>query len=80
MFAEIYTHYYTGGKLPPAVNGKDPKAFFQKLEASRDSQVVPSDVPPQKSHGFGGGPQAPQTQQKFTPPAPTLPPQFQGGE
>lgn len=44
MFAEIYTHRYSGGAFPAAVNGKDPQAFFRSLEASTDSMVVPSEA------------------------------------
>jgi hypothetical protein len=41
MFAEIYTQKYSGGALPPAVNGKDPAVFFSQLEASADSGPLP---------------------------------------
>jgi hypothetical protein len=40
MWAELYTHKYSRGTLPPAVNGKDPAEFFRKLDASTDSSVV----------------------------------------
>lgn len=40
MWAELYTHKYSRGTLPPAVNGKDPADFFRKLDASTDSSVV----------------------------------------
>ncbi|HJU22717.1 MAG TPA: hypothetical protein VJ891_09420 [Casimicrobiaceae bacterium] len=55
MFAEMYTNKYAGGKVPGASNGKDPETFFKKLEASNDSEIVPSDVPPQKTPGPSGG-------------------------
>jgi len=38
MFAEMYTQKYSGGGLPPAVNGKTPETFFTALEASDDTQ------------------------------------------
>ncbi len=38
MFAEMYTHKYSGGALPDAVNGKTPTTFFAELEASTDTQ------------------------------------------
>ncbi len=36
MFAEVYTRKYSGGGLPPAVNGKDPAVFFTDLERQSD--------------------------------------------
>ncbi len=36
MFAEVYTRKYSGGGLPPAVNGKDPAVFFTELERQSD--------------------------------------------
>src|SRR5690606_9841878 len=41
MLAEIYTNYYSGRQLPPPVNGKEPRDFFQALEASEDSGETP---------------------------------------
>jgi hypothetical protein len=38
MFAEMYTHKYSGGALPATVNGKNPVTFFQEIEASTDTQ------------------------------------------
>jgi len=36
MFAEMYTARYAQMRLPAAVNGKDPAAFFTELENQRD--------------------------------------------
>jgi hypothetical protein len=70
MFAEIYTNKYAGGKTPAAVNGKDPADFFQKLEASKDSQVVPSNVPPAPgTQPSGEGPGATASATPLVPPA-----------
>jgi hypothetical protein len=38
MFAEMYTHKFSGGALPAAVNGKNPTSFFTELENSSDTQ------------------------------------------
>ncbi|MFO0749754.1 MAG: hypothetical protein U1F43_29400 [Myxococcota bacterium] len=87
MFAEIYTLKYTSGVLPGPVNGKDPAAFFQQLEASSDSMLMPSgarsgggapDAPtPTKASGPGGAPPAGGTPAPATlGQAPTKPPDF----
>jgi len=38
MFAEMYTHKYSGGSLPAASNGKTPTSFFAEIENSTDTQ------------------------------------------
>lgn len=38
MFAEMYTHKYSGGTLPAASNGKTPTSFFTEIENSTDTQ------------------------------------------
>jgi hypothetical protein len=56
MFAEMYTHKYSGGAVPAAVNGKDPAAFFKKLDDSKDSDTLTSlSAPPAPTPGAGGG-------------------------
>jgi hypothetical protein len=78
MFAEIYTHKYSGGGVPAACNGKDPAAFFKALEESKDSDTLTNlgaSAPPAPAAagGEGGkGSAAPATPQK--PPAASNPP------
>jgi hypothetical protein len=56
MFAEMYTHKYSGGAVPTAVNGKDPAAFFKKLDDSKDSDTLTSlSAPPAPAPGAAGG-------------------------
>lgn len=39
MFAELYTAYYSGGALPPAIGGSDPQAFFDALDAADPAEL-----------------------------------------
>lgn len=55
MFAEMYTHKYSGGSLPGAVNGKDPAEYFRQLEASRDTALIPEGSATPPPPGGGGG-------------------------
>ena len=80
LFAEIYTQKYVGGALPVALNGKDPTAYFNALEISNDSQIVPGgNLPPTPGGGGGGGPQVGgTTQPKETPTPPSSKPPVLG--
>jgi hypothetical protein len=64
MFAEMYTHKYSGGALPATVNGKNPVTFFQEIEASTDTQF-------QTTGSAAGG--APPMNPAVTAPTTTLP-------
>ncbi|HEX6839489.1 MAG TPA: hypothetical protein VF334_23090, partial [Polyangia bacterium] len=56
MFAEMYTHKYSGGGVPAAVNGKDPGAFFKSLDESKDSDTLTNlGAPPAPAAGGAGG-------------------------
>jgi hypothetical protein len=66
MFAELYTHKYSGGGVPAAVNGKDPGAFFKSLDESKDSDTLtnlgspPAPAAGGTAGGTGSGPAKPQ--------------------